>query len=92
MTPPVSSLAGEASSPAPGLRRTEPARHGKPGGEPAGGAPDHPVYDEPRLLLVSLDHRLAGRERVALDNIADEPLPKVHGARAARDHQGHIIN
>ncbi|WP_329575393.1 hypothetical protein OG500_01115 [Kitasatospora sp. NBC_01250] len=41
---------------------------------------------------MSLDHRLAGRERVALDNIADEPLPKVHGARAARDHQGHIIN
>ena len=32
------------------------------------------LYDEPRALLVPLDHRLAGKERVTLDDIADEPL------------------
>ncbi|MFI9272077.1 LysR family transcriptional regulator [Kitasatospora sp. NPDC052896] len=36
-----------------------------------------PLYDELRLLLVPLDHRLAGKESVTLDDIADEPLPKV---------------
>jgi DNA-binding transcriptional LysR family regulator len=35
------------------------------------------LYDEPRLLLVPLDHRLAGKEYVTLDDIADEPLPRV---------------
>ncbi len=35
------------------------------------------LYDEPRVLVVALDHRLAGRESVTLDDIADEPLPKV---------------
>jgi DNA-binding transcriptional LysR family regulator len=35
------------------------------------------LYDEPRALLVSLDHRLAGKESVTLDDIADEPLPRV---------------
>jgi DNA-binding transcriptional LysR family regulator len=34
------------------------------------------LYDEPRVLLVPLDHRLAGKESVALDDIADEPLPR----------------
>jgi DNA-binding transcriptional LysR family regulator len=34
------------------------------------------LYDEPRVLLVSLDHRLAGKESVTLDDIADEPLPR----------------
>jgi hypothetical protein len=29
----------------------------------------------PRVVIVSLDHRPAGEERVALDDIADEPLP-----------------
>ncbi|WP_327064582.1 LysR substrate-binding domain-containing protein [Kitasatospora sp. NBC_01302] len=38
-----------------------------------------PLYDEPRVLLVPLEHRLAGRESVTLDDIADEPLPKVRG-------------
>ena len=33
------------------------------------------LYDEPRALLVPLDHRLAGKERVTLDDIADEPCP-----------------
>jgi DNA-binding transcriptional LysR family regulator len=35
------------------------------------------LYDEPRVLLVSVDHRLAGKESVTLDDIADEPLPRV---------------
>ncbi|WP_433443382.1 LysR family transcriptional regulator [Nonomuraea sp. CA-141351] len=35
------------------------------------------LYDEPRVLLVPLDHRLAGKESVTLDDIADEPLPRV---------------
>ena len=34
------------------------------------------LYDEPRLLLVPLDHRLAGKESVTLDDIADEPIPR----------------
>jgi DNA-binding transcriptional LysR family regulator len=35
------------------------------------------LYDEPRALLIPLDHRLAGKESVTLDDIADEPLPRV---------------
>jgi len=35
------------------------------------------LYDEPRQLLVPIDHRLAGKESVTLDDIADEPLPRM---------------
>jgi DNA-binding transcriptional LysR family regulator len=35
------------------------------------------LYDEPRLLLVAVDHRLAGKESVMLDDIADEPIPRM---------------
>ncbi|ANP52762.1 DNA-binding transcriptional LysR family regulator [Streptomyces griseochromogenes] len=35
------------------------------------------LYDEPRVLVVPLDHRLAGKESVTVDDIADEPLPRV---------------
>lgn len=35
------------------------------------------LYDEPRVLLVPLDHRLAGKESVTLDDIADERLPRM---------------
>jgi DNA-binding transcriptional LysR family regulator len=35
------------------------------------------LYDEPRVLVVPLDHRLAGKESVTLDDIADEPLPRL---------------
>lgn len=35
------------------------------------------LYDEPRALVVPLDHRLAGKESATLDDIADEPLPRV---------------
>jgi DNA-binding transcriptional LysR family regulator len=35
------------------------------------------LYDEPRLLLVPRDHRLAGKESVTLDDIAGEPIPKM---------------
>ena len=33
------------------------------------------LYDEPRVVLVPLDHRLAGRQSVTIDDIADEPIP-----------------
>jgi DNA-binding transcriptional LysR family regulator len=38
------------------------------------------LYDEPRVLAVSVDHRLAGRRSVTLDDIADEPMPRVRGS------------
>ena len=41
------------------------------------------LYDEPRVLLVPLDHRLAGKESVTVDDIADEPVPQIPGADPA---------
>jgi len=35
------------------------------------------LYDEPRVLAIPIDHRLAGKESVTLDDIADEPMPRV---------------
>jgi DNA-binding transcriptional LysR family regulator len=35
------------------------------------------LYSEPRVLLVPRDHRLAGKESVTLDDIADEPMPRM---------------
>ncbi|GAB3428789.1 LysR substrate-binding domain-containing protein [Flindersiella endophytica] len=35
------------------------------------------LYDEGRLVVVPLDHRLAGKESVTLDDIADEPMPRL---------------
>ena len=35
------------------------------------------LYDEPRVLLVPLEHRLAGKESVSIDDIADEPIPRL---------------
>ena len=43
------------------------------------------LYDEPRTVVVPLDHRLAGKESVTLDDIADEPLPRLLGADPAVD-------
>ncbi|NEB78931.1 LysR family transcriptional regulator [Streptomyces sp. SID14478] len=37
------------------------------------------LYDEPRILLVPADHRLAGKESVSVDDIAGEPLPRMAG-------------
>ena len=34
------------------------------------------LYDEPRVLVVPLDHRLVGKESVTVDDIAGEPLPR----------------
>jgi DNA-binding transcriptional LysR family regulator len=34
------------------------------------------LYDEPRMLMVPVGHRLAGKESVTLDDIADEPIPR----------------
>jgi DNA-binding transcriptional LysR family regulator len=41
------------------------------------------LYDEPRVLIVSPDHRLAGKEHVTLDDIADEPLPRLRDSDPA---------
>lgn len=41
------------------------------------------LYDEPRVLAMSVDHRLAGREFVTLDDIADEPMPRVRDSDTA---------
>ncbi|MFJ2581807.1 LysR family transcriptional regulator [Kitasatospora aureofaciens] len=38
------------------------------------------LYAEPRALVVPVGHRLAGRESVTLDDIADEALPRVPDA------------
>lgn len=38
------------------------------------------LYDEPRVLVIPLGHRLAGKESVTLDDIADEPLPRVRNS------------
>ena len=44
------------------------------------------LYDEPRVVLVPLGHRLAGRQSVTIDDIADEPIPKFrHCDRAWND-------
>jgi DNA-binding transcriptional LysR family regulator len=41
------------------------------------------LYDEPRVLLVAVDHRLAGRQSVTVDDIADEPIPKLQNCDPA---------
>ncbi|MFH8404060.1 LysR family transcriptional regulator [Streptomyces sp. NPDC018019] len=41
------------------------------------------LYAEPRMLLVPLDHRLAGRESVTFEDIADEPVPRLRRADPA---------
>ncbi|UMB70410.1 LysR family transcriptional regulator [Mycobacterium paraterrae] len=38
------------------------------------------LYDEPRVLVVSREHRLAGKESITIDDIADEPMPQVRGS------------
>lgn len=38
------------------------------------------LYDEPRVVVVPLDHRLAGKESITLDDIADEPTPRLDDA------------
>ncbi len=35
------------------------------------------LAEEPRVVVLPTDHRLAGKESVRLDDIADEPLPRV---------------
>ncbi|WP_436850224.1 LysR family transcriptional regulator [Streptomyces monashensis] len=45
------------------------------------------LYDERRVLVVPLDHRLAGRESVTLDDIADERVPQVRGRSAPECRQ-----
>jgi DNA-binding transcriptional LysR family regulator len=40
------------------------------------------LYDEPWMLLVAMDHRLAGKESVLVDDIAGEPMPRLPGQPA----------
>lgn len=35
------------------------------------------LYDEPRVLVVPVDHRLAGKESVTVADLGDEPMPRV---------------
>ncbi|GAA0388683.1 LysR family transcriptional regulator [Microbispora corallina] len=44
---------------------------------PTGGLHVTVLYDEPRVLVVPLGHRLAGKDSVTVDDIAGEPLPRV---------------
>ncbi|MFJ9146850.1 LysR family transcriptional regulator [Streptomyces sp. NPDC102270] len=44
---------------------------------PTEGAQVTVLYDEPRVLVLPVGHRLAGKESVTLDDIADEPLVRV---------------
>ncbi|WP_046730107.1 LysR family transcriptional regulator [Streptomyces humi] len=48
------------------------------------------LHDEPRILLVPLGHRLAGKESVTLADFSDEPLPRFTGAdRIGANPAGH---
>ncbi len=38
------------------------------------------LYDDPRVLLIPRSHRLAGKQSVALADIADEPIPRLPDA------------
>ncbi|WP_157555334.1 LysR family transcriptional regulator [Nocardia crassostreae] len=44
---------------------------------PSDDLPITVVYDEPRVLLIPRGHRLAGKESVSLDDIADVPVPRL---------------
>ncbi|GAB3996118.1 hypothetical protein GCM10029992_15210 [Glycomyces albus] len=35
------------------------------------------LYEEPRVVLIPRDHRLAGKDSASLEDIADEPLPRL---------------
>ncbi len=44
---------------------------------PADGLTVSVLYDEPRVVVMPVDHRLAGKESITLDDIADEPVARV---------------
>ncbi|MFJ4786383.1 LysR substrate-binding domain-containing protein [Streptomyces sp. NPDC088794] len=50
---------------------------------PSAGLEVTVLYDEQRVVVLPLDHRLAGKESVTVDDIADEPLPRIPGADPA---------
>jgi len=45
------------------------------------------LYDEPHEMLVFLDHRLASKKSVALEDLEGEPFPRLrHSPRSAPEH------
>ncbi len=44
---------------------------------PADGLTVSVLYDEPRVVVMPVEHRLAGKESITLDDIADEPVARV---------------
>src|SRR6202012_1378286 len=48
------------------------------------------LYDEPRVLVVPRTHRLAGKESITLDAIADEPMPRVRNSDPAWTAYGRV--
>ena len=41
------------------------------------------LYEEPLVFVVPLTHRLAGKESITLDDIADEPMPRIRDSDPA---------
>ncbi|MEV4604345.1 LysR substrate-binding domain-containing protein [Amycolatopsis sp. NPDC049253] len=41
------------------------------------------LFDQPRVVILPLDHRLAGKESVSINDIADEPLPRIRDSDPA---------
>ena len=41
------------------------------------------LRDEPRVVILPVDHRLAGMQSVTIDDIADEPIPKFRDSDSA---------
>jgi DNA-binding transcriptional LysR family regulator len=41
------------------------------------------LYDEPRAVVLPSTHRLAGKDSLTLDDIADEPMPRLPGVDPA---------
>ncbi|WIM86113.1 LysR substrate-binding domain-containing protein [Candidatus Mycobacterium wuenschmannii] len=41
------------------------------------------LYDEPRVVVVPRNHRLAGKESITIDDIADEPMPRIRDSDPA---------
>lgn len=52
---------------------------------PADGLDVTALYDEPRVVVLAPGHRLAGKESATIDDIADEPIPRIRGSNPLLD-------